>query len=189
MDGNAAWTCGRHGRGLCGTDQDKACDDHLILPGLMYGCEPNGYSENDDGSGSIEFVKEDGELFRHGRGKGEFSTDEMRKLPLSMLSEQSFVKHVKDVFGAKVESVSPDDILSRYPEEECEIVWEGATANLAAAWADLGNSEAFEPVAVVRDIEHEIAEFSLGDSFHEPSDIIVIKWLKTGNAEIRKGKM
>lgn len=185
MDGNAAWRCERHGKGLCQADQKRACDDHLILPGLMYGCEPNEHGSDDAGSMWIEFVKEDGELWRHGRGKGEFSTEEIRKLPLSMLSESSFVKQVKDVFGARIENVSPDDILSRYPEEDVEIAWTGATHDLLEAFRNEFGVDPWEPIAIFRGIDYEVAEFSNGGD----EAAVVIKWLKTGNAEIRIGKM
>jgi hypothetical protein len=131
MDGQAAWSCGRHGRGLCEADQDKVCEDHLILPGLLYGCEPNGHGSDDAGSMWIEFVKEDGELFRHGRGPGEHSTDELRTLPLSNLGS-GLVAEAKQLFGATVTEYSPDDILSRYPDE-C-VVWSGAASDLASEW-------------------------------------------------------
>lgn len=193
MDGNAAWRCERYGKGLCQVDQERACDDHLILPGLMYGCEPNEHGTNgDSGHMYIEFVKEDGEVWLHGQDKSEFSTEEIRKLPLSMLSESSFVKQVKDVFGARIAGVSPDDILSRYPEEDTEIAWTGAAADLGTL--DLrqvlglpGSNIApqLKEIATHKDVEHEVMEFHHGDGV----DFIVIKWLKTGNAEIRKGKM
>ena len=185
MDGNAAWTCSKHKRGLCGADQDKACEDHLLLPGLLYGCEPNDHGLTTHGNSWIEFVKEDGELFRHGRGKGEFSTEEIRKLPLSMLSEQSFVKHVKDVFGAKVDVTSPNDILSRYPEEDCRTVWTGTTTDLLDAFRNKFAVDPWESNAIVKDIDYEAAEFCQGDG----EDFVVIKWLKTGNSEIRQGMM
>jgi hypothetical protein len=185
MDGNAAWTCSRHKKGLCGSDQDKACEDHLILPGLMHGMEPSEHGEHEGGGVWIEFAKEDGELWRHGRHKGEFSTSELMKLPVGMLSCESFVKAIKDVFGATVTEVSPDDILSRYPEEDCRIVWSGATADMLTAFREHFDTDPWKPVQTVLDTDYEAAEFH-----HEVlDDFVVIKWLKTGNSEFRIGVM
>jgi len=131
MDGNATWRCTMQCRGLCEADQDKACSHHLILPGLLFGCEPSDHGRNDAGSMWIDFVKEGGELFRHGREKGGYSTNELRTLPLSGLSAP-FVTEAKRLFGAEVTEYSPDDIIGRYPDGG--IVWRGAAHELASAW-------------------------------------------------------
>ncbi len=55
MDGKARWECDKHGRSLSQTDQDKACDDHLILPGLIASAEPTGHGLV-DGKDYIEFT-------------------------------------------------------------------------------------------------------------------------------------
>ena len=188
MDGKATWKCERQRRGLCGVDQDKACDDHLVLPGLLLGCEPVDHGLTTHGHAWIEFAKEDGELFRHGLLPGEYSTKELRQLPLSMLSSESFSKHVKDKFGARITAVSQDDILSRYPAEDCQTVWKGAACDLAKAWvASFGEDFATACVsAVVKDVDCEVAEVA-GDDVLQ--DRIAIKWLKTGEGEIRQGKI
>jgi hypothetical protein len=83
------------------------------------------------GNSWIEFKKEDGELFDVGSAPSQYSTDELRTLPLSSLSS-GFVTKAKELLDATVTEYSPDDILSRYPEESA--VWEGAAHELATAW-------------------------------------------------------
>ena len=165
MDGNAAWKCDRLARGLCGADQDRACDDHLILPGLLLGCKPNDYGGS-PGNDWIEYIKEDGELFKHGRNKGEFSTNELRTLPLTSLSD-SFIVEAKRLFCAEVTDYSTDDIISRYPES-C-IVWQGPANELASAWKtryreDIDLTKA---LGTCKDIDYAAAELPGGRAiFH-----------------------
>lgn len=186
MDGNATWKCERHKRGLSATCQDSACGDHLVLPGLISFAEPVDHGTHDSGEMWIDFAGEGGEIWRHGRSTSEFSTPELCKLPASMVNSNSFVKQVKDKFKASIDAYAPDNIIDRYPEEDSEIMWKGAACDLVGAWKDTfcEDMSHLEPVATFKGIDHEAAEFKLsGDS-----GCVVIKWLKTGVGEIRKGK-
>jgi hypothetical protein len=183
MDGNAAWKCARHARGLCGSDQDKACCDHLILPGLLYGCEPADYGTHDVGGiGNqwIEFTKEDGELFRHGRQPGEYSTDEMRALPLSSLTSGLITK-TKELFNATVTEYSPDDILSRYPAKS--VVWTGAAYDLASEWKQRYGEDVDlrKALGTVKDTDYAAAEMPGGR-------VITHKLPGSNQCEIRENK-
>jgi hypothetical protein len=127
----------------------------------MYGCEPNNHGASEAGLPWIEFVKEDGELFRHGGSKGEYSTNELRTLPLSNLAS-GIITEAKGLFNATVTEYSPDDILSRYPVEG--VVWSGAAHDLASEWkrrykenVDLGKA-----LGTVKDVDYAAAEMPGG---------------------------
>jgi hypothetical protein len=127
----------------------------------MYDCEPNGHGACENGSQWIEFIKKDGELFRHGRAQGEYSTDEMRTLPLSSLTS-GFITKAKALFDATATEYSPDDILSRYPSE-C-VVWAGAAHDLASEWKrrygeDIDLRKA---LGTVKDVDYAAAEMPGG---------------------------
>lgn len=116
MDGKAAWQCERHKRGLSPADQSKACDDHLVLPGLISFAQPV-----NAGDVFIEFVNlEPAEPFvpqnteqpkviwRHGKGEGAFSTKELMQLSPEQLTNPTINK-VKEIFDGTVERVWKDE--------------------------------------------------------------------------------
>jgi hypothetical protein len=110
----------------------------------------------------IEFAKSDGELFRHGRSADEYSTEELRKLPLTELCSGSFLDTAKAAFGTTVDEYSPDDILSRYPEES--VVWNGAAHELATAWKKRYSEDIDLRLALgtVKDVDYNAVEMPGG---------------------------
>jgi hypothetical protein len=133
MDGDAAWKCEKHRRGLSEFDQDRCCASHLTLPVLLTGAEVTEYCND-----SLTFIAAGSiaadETFRHG-GDG-FSSGDLMRLSMSQATSKIIDVVAKD-FGMEITSVSPDDIISRYPIEECEIVWKGVYGLLRENWLRL----------------------------------------------------
>lgn len=122
LDGvDGSWTCDKHCKGLSFSDQLKACNDHLVLPGLLSTHEPVDYGKDKDGNNYIQFSNEVHGKWKHGKSNGMFSTDELVKLPIPILSNE-MINNVKEKLGAKVLD-SPDDILKDYVESK--LVWKG----------------------------------------------------------------
>lgn len=182
MDGCATWRCEKHKRGLGVSDQDRACEDHLVLPGLIIDAVPAEFGQSLDGHDFIAFERPDGTRWWHGRPAGAYATNELMVLPaMKLISEM--VTAVKSTFNATVTDYSPDDILSRYPEEDSEIVWKGPMKKLAWEWRSrFGGEDIFKirPIAKCNGLDYRAAEFD--------RDRVAIEWLKTGEAEIRRGK-
>lgn len=131
-DGHARWICEKHGRGLSWKDQQAHCDDHLILPGLLGFAEPTNYGKTQaEGNEYIEFTNADGQKWQHGRTF--FKTQELRALPISALVSPMLVS-VKELFGAEAKSCFSDNILTRYPEGDSELVWRGQADKLQEEW-------------------------------------------------------
>ena len=124
------WQCEKHQHSLSDADQVATCPDHLILPGLIIGFVP----KNADITW-IEFsAHEDADVWR--TGEGGFSTKELMVLPADKLTNK-FVQQVKDDFGAIAFGSATDDILSRYPESDCRIVFKGPIGLLRIEWQRL----------------------------------------------------
>lgn len=172
MDGRARWACEKHGRSLSEGDQARACDDHLVLPGLIGFAEPLDYDD-----GCIIFNGESGQ-WKH--GKGGYSTRELTTLPASALSNE-ILAAAKELFDATVTNCSPDDILSRYPKGDSRTVWEGEANKLVEAWRKLYLEDLYtmDAVAKCEEIDYQAAEF--------PGERVAIVWLKIKTAEIREG--
>lgn len=68
MDGGT-WTCNKSGKKEVLDDTDNPCEYHLLIPGLVVGCEPV-----DAGDDWIEFENPDGQRWRHGIGDPTYST-------------------------------------------------------------------------------------------------------------------
>jgi len=157
MDGNAGWKCDKHKRGLSEADQSKACEDHLLLPGLVTFAEPT-----NSGESWIEFTTAKGEKFWHGSGANLLSTKELMSLSVSAVTNKS-VTDAKELFGAVVEKCGKS-ILDRYPESDCRIVWQGDSRKLNEAWTkeygkDISEEEVIDKE---RDTEYDAIEFRGG---------------------------
>ena len=184
-DGHARWVCEKHGRGLSPKDRAAACDDHLVLPGLLSFAVPIGYTSEPGSPEYIHFQNKDESTWRHGQTLGHFSTEELRALPISVLTSLMLGK-AKELFGAEAISSSADDILSRYPESDSECVWKGRSSELVEAFRAKYSVhlEKLEPIAKCRGFDYRAAEFRLG----EDSDVVAIVW-DNRTAEIRRGKV
>jgi len=163
MDGNARWVCEKHARGLSIEDQHKACDDHLVLPGLLSFAEPSDYGKDPAGNDYIEFTNIDGSKWMHG-GIGYTST-ELHTLPVPALVNK-FLESAKGLFNAEATGHCADDILSRYPEEDSRIVWRGESSKLAEAWKNTycEDISKLTPIAKCDGFGYQAVEFEFGDT-------------------------
>jgi len=173
----APWVCEKHKRGLSVCDQAKACDDHLVLPGLIGFATPLDYDD-----GCIIF---NGELSQWKHGKGGFSTKELTILPARQLVNP-LLNSAKEEFGATAAGFSASDILARYPEDLTRIAWKGALGLLKTEWQRRYKTEIekIEPIAKCEGFNYRAAEF--------PGQIAVIVWtdltqIGASNCEIREG--
>jgi len=191
MDGIARWACEKHGRSLSMHDQASACDDHLVLPGLIGFAEPTNYGKDLEGNDYIEFTNAGGakEEWIHGRYRGhyngacQYTTNELRTLPISALTNP-LVESAKELLNAEATGYSADDILTRYPEEDSRIAWEGTIHGVGLAWRKLypgENLATLTPIATNDGFEYKAAEF-------EGGRVVIVQ---TGNvrqgAQIREG--
>ncbi len=118
------WSCALHKKDIDTLDQQNACDNHLILPGLIT------FAETSDASNThIEFTnKEDGVMWKHGKGDGMFTTEELMNTPVDMLNKS--VVDVKDMFDGTIVDVEqpeiklPKTLLEKYPHEDSRLLWE-----------------------------------------------------------------
>jgi len=181
MDGGAKWVCEKHQRGLSPTDQSKACEDHLTLPGLLSFAEVNSYDHDSKGNDYLEFVNSDGKKWQHGSADGAFSTVELATLPVSSLTNTS-VRAAKGLFGATAAGYCADDILHRYPHEDSEIVWQGRASQLTEAWRDIFGEDltTLTPIAKCDATEYRAAEYT--------GSRVAVFYPFTKEAEIIKGK-
>jgi hypothetical protein len=105
MDGKACWTCERHNRGLSNADQSKACDDHLVLPGLISFAEPIDYGKDQV---LYENTTDKKTWYQGGNDNRAFSTKELMQLSPEQLTNP-IISKVKEVFDATVERVWKDE--------------------------------------------------------------------------------
>jgi len=178
MDGCARWECEKHKRSLSYEDQKKACDDHLVLPGLIGFAQPLDYDD-----GCIVFNGEGGQ-WKHGRGG--YSTKELMVMSPSDLTNPMIGK-AKDLFGAEVISESlPDDIISRYPLEECRQVFNGPVGLCKEKWWQV-YKEDLDKLAPIK--AHEGFNFRAAE--YENGRCVILwtemKSIGSSNCEIREG--
>jgi hypothetical protein len=181
MNGVAAWECTKHERGLSVSDQDKACKHHIALPDMFSSSCRAEFIVEDSGDEYVEHTLDDGSTFRNGTGSGAFSTAELAKIPHSALGN-TMVETAKEKFGATVGDCSDDDVMARYPKEDCRIVWEGSVSCLPDAWRkEYGKDIASSTMEKRhRNFEYNAGEFTRGR--------LAIHWTETNKAEIRESK-
>lgn len=138
MDGKARWICEKHARALSPLDQDRACDDHLTLPGLISFADPTGHGM-ENGKDYIEFTQREPDssgcaTWRHGAGG--FSTKELLSVSPSTLANP-VVAHAKGLFGAEVQRERSGSVLARYTNDTSFVAWSGHARDLQAEWTNL----------------------------------------------------
>jgi len=158
----ARWSCEKHGRDLTIEDQKNACDDHLLLPGLVSFADAI-----DAGEDWIEFKNiMDGAVWRHGAGgEGTWSTEELMRTPGPLVGEKA-VEAVKEVLGGTVVKAWPS-LMEQYPPDESYLLWEGEPTGegLIVAFQKvresltLDSGAALTPTAEIETKEHEAVEF------------------------------
>ena len=127
----AKWSCAKHGCWLDRAQQQKGCDDHLLLPGLLTFAEPT-----DAGSDWIEFTNtHDGAIWKHGKGAGAWTTDELITTPgpLDGTAKQQ-PDQDNNIWGTILGDDSIDNALIKsYRLEETQLLWEGRAEHIEAA--------------------------------------------------------
>ena len=190
--GKARWLC-EYGQSLCEQDLDKTCDRMLILPDLI------GFAEIISSSGPaavapswIRFRNhDDSKEWIH--GEGGFSAKELLITPRDLLADKMIEKS-KELFGAEIQGVA-HDILARYPEEDCEIIFKGPKHGLNAAWLSSHGKpllSEMKPILMCKTEEHYAEEHEGGWVLIEWNDGDKVKPLIGKHTEktfeIRKGK-
>ena len=155
---NGEWLCEKHCRGLSMEDQLKACDDHLILPGLLATYEPIDSGIDQNGNEYIQFSNEDLGKWTHGQASGMFKTEELMKLPISLLSNE-MLNQAKETFNA--EAGNPDDLLGDYLNSV--EIWSGPLSKSAieTAWKEKYGDELSDciPLRKLNTVTYSIAEY------------------------------
>ncbi len=193
--GGARWTC-EHGMTLCIEDQGRACNRMLVLPDLIsfaetvssgLGCRHHripGWIKFRNHSDAKEWI----------HGEGGFSAEELLITPRDLLCD-GMVEKSKELFSAEIQGVA-HNILARYPEEDCEIIYRGPKSGLKEAWdASYGKAETLSDMVDILACdteEYSAQEYEGGWVVIEWKDGDCVKPL-TGTVqetifEIRKGK-
>lgn len=116
MDGNGRWSC------ALGLDMKDDCKRHLVIPGLLAGCDPIDADEH-----SIKLKETDeGREFTHGNAEGQWTTAELMVTPLHLIADKG-INLVKHLFGgmALEFSSNPLPLTDQYPHEDSRLIWHG----------------------------------------------------------------
>lgn len=182
LDGDALWTCEKHSRALSPNDQDRACDDHLILPGFISFADPTNHGM-EDGKDYIEFTNREPDsdgcaTWRHGAGG--WSTQELVKLSVSAVSN-SAAQRAHELFGAEATRCTKANVQERYALDLARVVWSGRASGLQEAWAEkYGEKLAdLKPVAEEEGFNFIAIEYA--------GERAVILNIDTKHTEIRQG--
>lgn len=181
LDGEGAWWNCNSFKCIISEENSRCqCDRHLCLPGLIAFAEPEDYGQDENGNDWIDFSNNfdpgAAPLWRHGAGG--YSSEELRKLPASLLTNQT-MQDVKDIFKCTIRECT-EDILGRYPASDSRIIWKGPVDSLDSAWMTAFNERLFSltPIARDIDIDYNVIELKNGR--------IAILW-PDQTAEIRQG--
>ena len=134
----AVWWCEKRLRALSPNDQDRACDDHLVLPGMISFADPTG-SGTENGRDHIEFTQREPDSagyasWRHGAGG--WSTKELLSVSASTLVNE-VASRAKELFGAEAGRERNGMVLARYTDDTSFVVWTGHARHLQAEWTKL----------------------------------------------------
>ena len=181
LDGFARWTCDKHNRSLSPQDQDLACNDHLILPGMISCASPCGTGKDTNGNDYIVYANlGDGEVWYTGCHVGRFSSRELTSIKKRDLTSKMISAAKRCMGDIDVQVV--DDILSRYPESSTRVVWSGHRTEAFGEWEKRYHEDVqkLEPIAFSSiENDRDVAEFSGGR---------LLVFITSGyGAEIREG--
>ncbi len=160
LNGNdKEWHCSRHNIDITKYEvQQKACDQHLIIPDLLTFAKPI-----DSNINWIRFENEHKEQFTVGTWKPDpggctFYTEELMKLPPRDLVNPLVIEAKKQ--ACKITNVQTDDIISRYKNET--VLWSGEINSLEQEWKTLFNEELTQqtPIAKADNFDNKVAEFT-----------------------------
>lgn len=104
FDGDARWTCDRHGRTLNQADQIKACEDHVFIPALLNFAKPIDGGDDRAIGVWIEYERADGHRFRVSKSPNDYTSQELTQLPAPLVGNGT-VDDVKSILGATLESI------------------------------------------------------------------------------------
>jgi hypothetical protein len=186
MDGIARWSCKLHGRSLSPTDQDKCCEGHLVLPGLISFAEPTDYQQYDNSWEHIEFTNTDGSKWLHGNAVNCLSSRDLMVMPANLTADP-MLQGAREVFNGMVVTDVQNNVLSRYTDETSTLVWKGKPNEIVGVWAKVFTDDlrTLTPTAKCNNEFYRAAEVDgLRAAFiHTDPDISKPDW-----AEIRVGK-
>lgn len=180
----ARWKCEKHGIDISYAEQKQACDCHLLLPGLISFAEPV-----DSGDDWIEFKNtSDGAVWRHGNGKGMWTTEELMRTPGPLVGEKA-VDAVKEAFGATVTEFDDGKeltLVEQYPPGDSRRVWDGDPLNKDKVYTELCKALGIQegeplptPTNEYKDDAHEAYEFN--------KRILLVIYKEHGHAAIWEG--
>lgn len=158
------WTCEKLQKSLLCADKVTKCEHHLILPGFLASHEATNHGHDGNGNDYICFLHSEWGKWTHGRGKGMYSSEELRQFPIPILSNDT-VREAKLLFGGKLD-MSLKDLLDSYPEGTCEIVWSGPLdyEAISKAWLEIygGYLIKLKRLATSNQDTHSVAEYEGG---------------------------
>lgn len=160
---DAVWVCKKHNFDVSPVGSAIGCENHLLLPDLVSFAEPT-----DAGDDWIEFTNhEDAAVWRHGPGKGMFSTKELITTAGPLGPPGAARVQAKGVQSVEPEPEPtgfelPKDLslLAQYPWQDSERVWDGPSSALGEEITRLiGFSVAITPTAQEKTAEWEAFEY------------------------------
>lgn len=162
----ARWSCAKTKRDLTPTEQAQACSAHLILPGLVSFAEPV-----DAGPDWIEFANiADNVRWRHGNGKGLWSTLELIATPGPAVGDAR-CQEVKDLFDGEFEKLS---LVDQYNPADSTLLWNGPPEEIVAALEGLGLGDLMTKEPTRREDNNGYTVASEYASAGEGRDILVV---------------
>ena len=178
LGGEASWKCELHDRRLSESDQDKACRNHMALPGILAGCEFTESGKYND-QPWVKVKCKAGEFY-YGSDEHCFSSEELMKLSHEDVCNP-LLQDAKNLFCAKLET---DGIAIEKRYEDAELLWTGNTRGLSEAYRGLFHPEMREEKIIAKDdiFDSKSVEFLNGVA------VIHYEDGRQNNCEIRKGK-
>lgn len=164
-EANGTWFCGLHKRTLGDMDQRDACDQHLLIPGLINFAEPIDAHKTPEGFDVIEFRNlEDGAIWHHGNdpNAGHYTSADLMTFPAPFVGVTPATMTKSFSPDGTVSIVKPD-ILDRYTGEGIETLFTGDSSQLPAEWMRLfGEEIPKSPLAMQDEADWQAVEFAGG---------------------------
>ncbi len=163
-DGIARWMCDKHRRALSAEEQNLACKDHLVLPGMISFAHPIGTGKSITGDDYIVFSNNDGgEPWYVGAHPRRFTSKELTSAKRRDLMNETILKAKECMGDIDVQFVG--DVLTKYGESNTTVVWSGHRTEAFREWGKRYGEDVqkLEPVAFSSsENDRDVAEFSGG---------------------------
>ena len=129
-DGDGRWVCSKKDINLSRPEQDRACPEHLFLPGLFIFAEPT------DGSMDHMDMKNAGSGFewKHGRGKRCFTSEALASMSVKLMNHKIVGEAMDKFDGTVVGEDKPRDLFEEYAKDGAKNVWNGPVGKLESQW-------------------------------------------------------